>query len=150
MNLASWKYEAIKLPRCLLLAQTDWRGGGGERCRELERERERNGGLTERIEPFSRPTGVGSVLSVIELQHQSVKRPPRPEVTPGLREHCPTIAHTPAVCFGCLLAWLLTNCQPDLSCSGEDKETGIQTGIQTEIINVACVHVFQAQYLITC
>lgn len=38
--------------------------------RELkEREGERNGGLTERIEPFSWTTGVGSVLTVIELKH---------------------------------------------------------------------------------
>lgn len=66
--------------------------------------KKRNGGLTERIEPFSRPTGVGSVLSVCELKHQSVMRPPHAEVTPGLREHFPTIAHTPAVCFGCLPA----------------------------------------------
>lgn len=33
MNLASWKYEAIKLPRCLPLAQTgrpkSEEGGGG-------------------------------------------------------------------------------------------------------------------------
>ena len=58
MNLASWKYEAIKLPRCLPLAQTDRLKGGvletleGERAKRVKREREKNEGLTERIEPF--------------------------------------------------------------------------------------------------
>ncbi len=54
----------------------------GEKNKEskelIEREREKNGGLTERIEPFSRPTGVGSVLTVIELNHQLAMRLLRP------------------------------------------------------------------------
>ncbi len=38
MNLASWKYEAIKLPRCLPLAQTDRLEGGDVGGREKNRE----------------------------------------------------------------------------------------------------------------
>lgn len=89
MNLASRQYEAIKLPWWLPLAETDRLGGGVLETpfREREREREgevrrdrkgeRNWGLTERMEPFSRPTGVGSAQTVIELKHQLVMRPPR-------------------------------------------------------------------------
>lgn len=114
MNLASWKYEAIKLPQRLPPAQTGRlmggvrHPGGREKKRvqgaKREREEEKNGRLTKRIEPFSRATGVGSVLTMIELKYQLVMRPPRLEVRSGLREHCPTISHPPAVCFDCLPA----------------------------------------------
>lgn len=66
-------------------------------------EREKWGRLTERIEPFSRLAGVGSVQAVIELKHQLLMRLPHPEVTAGPQEHRAAIAHPPAVCFGCLL-----------------------------------------------
>lgn len=72
-----------------------------------DREKEQDGGnrgATKRMEPFSRPRGVGSVLTMIELGHQLVMRPPRLGVRSDLWEHRPTIAHPPAVCFGCLPA----------------------------------------------
>ena len=72
-----------------------------ERKRREKTKRERRG-QRERMEPFSKPTGVGSVLTVIELKHQLVMRPPCPEVMSALEECCPTIAHPPTVCFGCL------------------------------------------------
>lgn len=46
----------------------------------------------------------------------------------GPQEHRSTIAHPPAVCFGCLppwlawLAWLLTDCEPGLGCSEGERE----------------------------
>lgn len=121
--------------------QTDRLKGGLETL-EGERGKERAG----RIEPFRRPTGVGSVLAVIDLKHQLVMRPPHPEVPSGLWEHCPTIAHPPAVCFGCLpawLAWLPSDCRRGLGCLDVGREAGIRTGIR-----VACVRVFRAQCLV--
>ena len=152
MNLASWKYEAIKLPRCLPLAQTD-RLGGGETLRERERERERNVSLTERIEPFSRPTGVGSVLTVIEPKHQLVMRPPRPGVRSSPQEHCPTIAQPPAVCFGCLpawLAWLLTDCRKVHSCSDAETETRLKCCVCSHIQSSMSDQMLSPQWAVAC
>ena len=90
------------------------------------------GCLARRTEPFRRPTGVGSVLTVIELKRQLDVRPPHPEVKSSLWEHCPKIAHPPAVCFGCLLAWLAwlpLDCQPGLGHSNGGRQTGIRIGI---------------------
>lgn len=87
MNLASWKYKAIKLPHCLPQAQTVRLEGVGGRgvsgCEKGAINWGKEGGLAERIELFRRATGEGSVPTVIELKHQLVTRPPHPEVESG-------------------------------------------------------------------
>lgn len=94
MKLAGWESEAIKVPR----SRPPFPG----QDRQKEGGRWRPCGVKERMKPFSRRKW--STASALELKHPLVMRPPPPGVRSDLREHRATIAHPPAVCFGCLPA----------------------------------------------